>query len=272
MGAAVQGMLWGRAAFDWAELQEATAQPLWEAMLDAAAVGPATHLLDAGCGAGGASALAARRGARVNGLDASEALLAIARRRVPEGDFLLGDLEALPYADSTFTTIIAADVLPYVIRPVAALCELRRVCRSEGQVLIALWGRQEECEQHAIAAALCRVLPTPLGEEPFRLSATGTLDALVTQADLRLVGAGDVICRCDYPDLDTAWQALAAAGPMQAALRVLGQRRLKTIVLEALTPFVTDHGGVCLKNRFRYITAVPAPVGERRAPRRRLSG
>src|SRR5438874_3048660 len=96
--AAVQGRFWGRAAHDWAELQEPAGLPLWEAMLDAAAVGPGTRLLDAGCGAGGASVLAAGRGAQVNGLDAAQGLLAIARERVPDGDFQLGDLEALPYA------------------------------------------------------------------------------------------------------------------------------------------------------------------------------
>jgi hypothetical protein len=70
MGSAgVHGQLWGKAAHDWAELQEPTSAPLWEAMLDAAAVGPGTRVLDAGCGAGGASILAASRGARVNGLD-----------------------------------------------------------------------------------------------------------------------------------------------------------------------------------------------------------
>src|SRR5439155_10236663 len=115
MGSAtVQGRLWGRAARDWRELQEPTALPLWEAMLAAAAVGPGTRVLDAGCGAGGASMLAARRGAHVNGLDAAEALLAIARWRVPDGDFRTGDLEALPYPSGTFDAILVADVLPYV--------------------------------------------------------------------------------------------------------------------------------------------------------------
>jgi hypothetical protein len=35
------------------------------------------------------------RGARVNGLDATEALLAIARESVPSGDFRAGDVAAL---------------------------------------------------------------------------------------------------------------------------------------------------------------------------------
>src|SRR5947209_19847171 len=108
MGSAtLQGHLWGGAADDWAELQEPIAVPLWEAMLDAGSVGPGTFLLDAGCGAGGASLLAASRGAFVNGIDAAAALVAIARQRVPDGDFQIGDLEVLPYADSTFDAVIA---------------------------------------------------------------------------------------------------------------------------------------------------------------------
>src|SRR5438093_10274963 len=109
-------------------------------MLDAAAVGPGTRVLDAGCGAGGASVLAARRGAAVNGLDAAEALLAIARERVPDGDFRAGDLKALPYADASFDAIIASDVLPYVADPLAALRELRRVCAPRGRVVLAILG------------------------------------------------------------------------------------------------------------------------------------
>ncbi len=61
-------------------------------------------------------AFAAQRGALVNGLDAAEALLAIARLRVPDGDFRVGDLEILPYAASTFDAVLAADVLPYTMR------------------------------------------------------------------------------------------------------------------------------------------------------------
>ncbi len=109
--ALVQGQLWGTASLDGAELQEPMATPLWDTMLDAAA-GPGTRFLDAGCGAGGACVLAARRVAQVNGLDASAALLAIARQRVPDGDFRTGDLEALPFASGVFDAVIAAAPLP----------------------------------------------------------------------------------------------------------------------------------------------------------------
>ena len=63
MGTAeTQGDLWGQAARDWASIQEPMHRPLWEAMLDEARVGSGTHVLDAGCGGGGASVLATERG------------------------------------------------------------------------------------------------------------------------------------------------------------------------------------------------------------------
>jgi SAM-dependent methyltransferase len=226
-------------------------------MLDAAAVGPGTHVLDAGCGAGGASLLAVGRGAYVNGLDAAEALLTIARRRVPDGDFHLGDLEMLPYADAAFEAILVADVLPYVADLETALREVRRVSVPGGRVVIAIWGRPEECEQYAIVRTLRRLLPTPLGEEPFSLSAPGVLDALVTHNGLRVVDDGSVVCPAEYPDEEVACQALVAMGPMQAALRVVGTQQLTAVVLAAIAPFRTSSGGVRLVNRFRYLTTTP---------------
>jgi 2-polyprenyl-3-methyl-5-hydroxy-6-metoxy-1,4-benzoquinol methylase len=67
----VQGRLWGTRAHDYAELAEAAFVPLYDAVFDAVEVGPATRLLDVGCGTGLAAQLAARRGAEVAGLDAA---------------------------------------------------------------------------------------------------------------------------------------------------------------------------------------------------------
>jgi SAM-dependent methyltransferase len=262
MGSATrQGLLWGAAAQDWAELQEPLALPLWEAMLDAAAVGPGTRVLDAGCGAGGASVRAARRGAHVNGLDAAEALLAIARRRLPDGDFRTGDLEALPYPSGTFDAILVADVLPYVADPLAALCELRRVCAWLGRVVVATWGLPEECDQWAIEAAVRTVVPVPLDIETSALSGPGALEALLAQAGLAIIGDGTVACSSEYPDGETLWQAQAAAGPLQAASQVVGAEPLKATVLRAVAPYWTSTGGVRLQNHLRYVVATPHADG-----------
>jgi ubiquinone/menaquinone biosynthesis C-methylase UbiE len=52
-----------------------------------------------------AAQIAAERGAVVTGIDASSMLLEIARSRVPNGDFRVGDLEALPYSDGAFDVV-----------------------------------------------------------------------------------------------------------------------------------------------------------------------
>jgi len=58
-----------------------------------------------GCGAGLATQMAVERGASVTGIDAAEALLTVARRRLPEADLRYGDLEKLPYPDGSFDVV-----------------------------------------------------------------------------------------------------------------------------------------------------------------------
>src|SRR4051794_26386448 len=97
--AAVQGELWGARAVDWARLQEPRQRTLYRAAFDALSLGAGTRVLDVGCGSGLALREAADRGAEVAGLDASEALVDIARRRAPGVEIVVGELEDLPFAD-----------------------------------------------------------------------------------------------------------------------------------------------------------------------------
>jgi SAM-dependent methyltransferase len=241
-------------------------------MLDIASVGPGTRLLDAGCGAGGASLLAAQRGALVNGLDASEAMLAVARMRVPDGDFRVGDLEILPYAGSTFDAVIAANVLPYTAQPAVALRELARVSRREARVMVAIAVAPPDPAQHAIAHALRELLPAGcIGQDLFALSQPGVLDALVAGAGLRMLATDKVLCPWEYADRETAWQAHASTGPLQAAVRLLGQAPVRAAVLRALIPYATAAGAVRLVTQFRYILAVPDDDGRSGTEREEVS-
>ena len=73
-----------------------------DALFDRGGVGPGTRLLDIACGSGYAASVAAGRGATVAGLDASEALIAIAQARTPDADFRVGDMFELPFEDDRF--------------------------------------------------------------------------------------------------------------------------------------------------------------------------
>lgn len=258
MGSAgVQGELWGRAADDWASLQEVQHAPFFEAMLDAAGVGDGVRFFDAGCGGGGASVLAGGRGAIVSGLDASSPLIDIAGERVPDGDFRVGDLEALPFPDESFDAVIAANSIQYAEDRVAALQELARVSAPEARIVVGLFGSPDRVDFRVIFAAIRDSLPEPpSGDGPFGLSGEGVLESLVEQAGLNVTGSGEVDLPFVYEDTEVFWQALISGGPVQAAKDIVGESTLKNAVLEAITPNMTDTGGVRLNNNaFQYITA-----------------
>jgi SAM-dependent methyltransferase len=101
------------------------------------------RLLDVGCGIGDdVRALAALVGAsgRVVGLDNSETMLAEARRLSTEaplaGEFVLGDLLALPFDDASFDGCRAERVLIHSADPERALVEMARVTRPGGVVVV----------------------------------------------------------------------------------------------------------------------------------------
>lgn len=257
MGSAqIQNKLWSQAPKDWSELQEPLHAPLWEVMLPATGIGNGTKLLDAGCGGGGLSVLAAQKGAEVSGLDASKALIGIAQTRVPEGEFRTGDLEELPYAANSFEVVIAANSVQYAADPIAALRELKRVTKPGGRIAVAIWGQAENCEFRHILDAVVKTMPEPpSGGGPFTLSEPGALEDLLSQADIVANGRGEVACPFDYSNTAAAWRAIASSGGTQGAMRVAGEGPVKDAVTKAIQQFVHNSGDVHLENTMLYVTA-----------------
>lgn len=96
---------------------------------------PGDRVLDACCGTGDLALAARDAGAgSVIGLDFSDAMLARARRKAPELEFVQGDVLALPFEDASFD----AAVVGFGIRNVSdledGLRELRRVLRPGGRL------------------------------------------------------------------------------------------------------------------------------------------
>ncbi|MEE1808313.1 class I SAM-dependent methyltransferase [Streptomyces sp. BE133] len=109
------------------------------ALLDAAAVGPGTRMLDVGCGSGSVTAAAVGRGAFVRAVDAEPGMVGMTRRAAPEADVRCGSLPQLPYEDGEFDAVVANFVLNHVGRPLDALAEMRRITRPGGQVAVTIW-------------------------------------------------------------------------------------------------------------------------------------
>jgi SAM-dependent methyltransferase len=258
MGTApIQGPLWGSRVRDWAEIQEGNLQPAYLAVFDALGVGAGTRLLDVGCGAGMAAQLAAARGAQVSGLDAASASIEIARERTPAGDFRVGEMEELPFADQAFDAVTSFNAFQYAADPVSALRQAVRVSASGGHVAMVVWGEPQDCEHAATLAALGPLMPPPPpgAGGPFALSAPGKVEALMEQAGLVPTASGYVECPFDYPDAETAWRGISSAGPYVVAMRHSGDEAVKSATLASLAPFATSSGGYRQQNKFRYVVA-----------------
>jgi ubiquinone/menaquinone biosynthesis C-methylase UbiE len=120
-----QKAIWNEVARERDRLVAQRYIPLWERMLDVVGAGPGMRVLDAGCGSGGASAIAARRGAIVAGVDLSDQMIAICREKteLTGCTFEVGSLEAVPLPDASFDAMIASMVLHFCHSPERALQE-----------------------------------------------------------------------------------------------------------------------------------------------------
>ena len=93
--------------------------------------------LDAACGTGRFAEFLSRCGHRVIGVDSSPDMLAYARRRVPDVEFRLGELDPLPLPDDSVDVIVCALALVHVPRLEPVLAEFARVLRPGGDLVIS---------------------------------------------------------------------------------------------------------------------------------------
>src|ERR1044071_5206494 len=113
-------------------------------LLDAARGRKETKLLDIACGPGYVSALAAKRGAIVLGIDFSNSMLEEAKRLHPGIDFRQGDAEQLPLGGGLFDAVAMNFGILHLAQPEKALLETYRVLRSQRRLAFSVWCNPQE--------------------------------------------------------------------------------------------------------------------------------
>ena len=97
------------------------------------------EVLECACGTGMLSAPVAGVCRHLTATDFSENMLKRAKKNCRESDnisFTQADIMNLPFEDNSFDKVVAANVIHLHDEPMKALCELRRVCRNGGQLII----------------------------------------------------------------------------------------------------------------------------------------
>lgn len=250
------GRGWGSRAVEWAYLLEPYARPANELVFDRLGVGDGVRLLEIACGSGFAARLAFDRGAVVAGLDAAEALVKIARARTPNGDFRVGDMFALPFADDSFDVATSFNGIWKGCE--GALSEARRVLVPDGSLGLTFWGRYERLGLMPYFLKVIELSPSTHGAASMEQGDTGrpgVVEAMLAATGFELVDRGAVDVVNEWPDPAAAVRALAAAGPSVPAIEAVGYDAFCDALSEVISPLHDRVLGIRITSEFGWITA-----------------
>lgn len=129
---------------DHADRYDVQLEPFTRALLDRALPEVGEVVLDVGCGSGGTTLAAAANAERATGLDLSQPLIELARRRaetaaVDNADFIIADAQTHDFADGTFDVLISQFGLMFFDDPERAFTNIRRALRPGGRAIFVCW-------------------------------------------------------------------------------------------------------------------------------------
>ena len=212
-----------------------------------------TRLLDIVCGSGFAASVAARRGAVVSGIDASERLVRIATAWTPGGSFQAGDMFALPFTDNSFDLATSFNGIWKGCE--IALEEARRVLVPDGRLGITFWGRFEQLGLMPYFLKVIEFSPSSHGTATTEQGDTqNVMEDMLNAAGFVAFERGTVNVVNEWPDTSTAVRALAAAGPSVPAIEAIGYEAFSEALREVIVPLCDRDVGVRITSEFGWIT------------------
>jgi ubiquinone/menaquinone biosynthesis C-methylase UbiE len=224
--------------------------PSAERLLDLARPRPGERLLDVGCGTGIVARRAVSRlrpAGRVWGLDASPAMLAVARaaatREQAAIEWREGRAESLPFGDGEFDLVLCQYALMFFADRPAALAEMHRVLAEGGRVALAVF---HGLDRHPFYERLDRAIERHLGasavRDIFSLGDAADLRDQVAKAGFRRVESEPFSLLARFPDpqgflageIDVDTAAIPAMQHLDAAARARLTATIGSEMTEAL--------------------------------------
>ena len=231
---------WGRNAVDFATLSELANCREYVALHHLLEIGASERLLDVACGAGLALELAALRGARCAGIDASHRLLAVARDRVPHADLRVGDMNALPWADASFDVVTSFRGI-WGTTP-DAVAEVHRVLAPGGRMGLTVWGHIKRSPGAWALAPLGLATEAKVANQAamVALGRPGAGQALLARWGFMEIERIDIPFVWEFADPDAYARAIASIGPAYEAVQAVGEDAFRQFAVDLACERVRD--------------------------------
>ena len=178
---------------------------------------PAGVALDAACGTGRHAAKLAELGHRVIGVDTTDAMLDVARTKVPAGDFRRGRLEDLPLDDASVDLITCGLALTHASDLGPVMREFARVLRPGGHAVLS--------DIHPVASDAGAVAAFPDGDLSKGIPYVHNFPHPISTYITAFVAAGLSIAACiepTYTDELVTYNAAYSVFPEAARQAFLG--------------------------------------------------
>lgn len=249
----------GESGLRWAadpDKRDAAMVDVAAALADAAGLRPGEDVLDIGCGCAATSLDAARAvgpGGTVLGIDISEPMLAVARRRLTASaldniTFGAADAQTDPLPEQAHDVVISRFGTMFFDHPTTAFANLARCLRTSGRLCIATWQPLEANDWLAIpGAALLRygTLPDTGGNAPgmFAQSDTAVISTVLTTAGFDDITVTPVTVTMRLgANAEEATGYLTDTGIARTILDTIPPDRREEAV-ESVTAVLADHEG-----------------------------
>lgn len=215
-----------------------------EPLLDAASVGPGTHLLDLASGPGYVAARGAERGASVIGVDVAGAMISLALRLHPGLDFRQADVHKLPFEDGSFDAVVGNFMILHLGRPEQAIAEFVRVLRPGGRLALTAWDLPDRARFLGVfldAVAEAGATPPedlPTGPDFFRFAVDDEFDAVLSDHGLENRTVRTIAFTHRVATAEDLWDGLLGGTVRTSALILRQPKEIQLLIRESFDRLV----------------------------------